>query len=184
MAKAEKKAQPYDDLEGLMEEAAESVDAQINPTAGSTPGGTSTQDALNERMVSALETLTKRGEDDVIKQKPIHMVPVVTPWNPTGTRHRPKFARPTYINGRKIGELKHTAEEIDKLNQLKPGHYWGRKISVWTSDTQEGTTSVHLNFPNKSSDQKTALMHLHKGQGLVGILDAILAEQAQVVPAR
>jgi hypothetical protein len=175
MAKAKQYTDDLD-LDTLVDEAAEAVQAQIPPVAA--------QDALNERMVAAIEKLAERQDQGPQQQIPIHKVPVKTPWNPTGTKNRPKLARPTFINGRKIGELWHTAEEIEKLNQIKPGHYWNRRIVVWSADTSGGFSSINLQFPNKSPDDKYEIMRLTAGKGLVGILDVILGEQNSVVLAR
>lgn len=168
-------AVPYDESSDIFEEA-EALTAAPK---------TASQDALNERMVAAIEALAQKNATGPTPQIPFAQAKHVTPWNPTGTRKRMKFTRPTFINGRKIGELMHTDAEIEKLNALKPGHYHNRKIVVWSSDTSDGLSTINLQFPNKTPEQKMELMRLTAGKnGLEGILDIVLAEQSAVVLAR
>lgn len=168
----------YDEDAGLMDDVVKTVETSTKPTAGP-----SSQDLLNERMVTALEGLARKNESVPTPQIPISKAKFTSPWNPTGARNRAKLARPTYINGRKINQIWHSDEEIQKFNKLKPGHYLGRKVTVWTSDTSEGIASINLQFPHKSPDEKIEMMRLTAGRDLVGLLDLILNEQAAVVPA-
>jgi hypothetical protein len=175
MATAKKTVLIEDDMDAVYAEAAATQIASENPTA--------TQDQLNLRMVEVLEGLARKNATGPIPQIPINQYKAQTPWNPTGARKRATFNQPSYLNGHRLSNIMHSDEEITKFNQLKPGKYYNRKIVVWQADTSDGDNALHLQFSNKTSEQKFEMAQLTGQRGLAAILDVILAEQAAVVPA-
>lgn len=149
-----------------------------------------TQDPL---MMALLTTLANQGQaiQKLLERNEQHTGPTPqvpfakfkqkTPWNPTGAKYKP-LTRPTFLNGHRLKEKTLSQEEIDLLNQVKPGIYNGRKWTVIEQSTNEnGAGAIKIYFPNKTPEQRMALME--DGRTLVELLQKLLREQNAVVLA-
>ena len=136
------------------------------------------RDLLNERMVKALETLTKRADAGPVPQISVTKYKAVTPWNPTGARYKVRLKRPTYLNKSRFRDILLSQVEIEKLNALKPGTYRGGKwVVIEANSVADGDNapSIQLFLPNRTVEQRLELAQA--GRNLGELLDLILAEQ-------
>jgi len=170
------KAKYVSDEDEVLQEAAEMQATMEKPIAS--PGDQ--QAAINQGILAALEKIANRQEAGPIPQLSVAQAVFKTPWNPTGKKDRIKLTRPVRINNHPVRDMMLSEDEITRLNALKPGRYHDRKWIVWEKDDDQGNATLHVNFPNKTPDQKIEIMQAHKGAGLAGLLDIILAEQNAV----
>lgn len=84
------------------------------------------------------------------KSVPYHLIKHDTPWNPEGKKNRTKLRRPTFISGYPVNPILHSEQEIELLNQLKPGRYNDRKWEV--ARFEDG--SIDIRYPNKTIPQR------------------------------
>lgn len=147
------------------------------------PDALTLSDQVNLRMIDILEKLSNRNEAGPTPQIPFASAKFCTPWNPTGKPYRDTLKRKTFVNDFQIRELTHSEEEIRLLNLVKPGRYNKRKWLVREEDSGEAGHSLHIYFPNRTQAQRIELTAEHKGRGLVGLLERILAEQNAIVSA-
>ena len=151
--------------------------------ARSKPDALTLSDQVNLRMIDILEKLSDRNEAGPTPQIPFAQAKFCTPWNPSGKPYRDTLQRKTFVNDFQIREITHSEEEIRLLNQVRPGRYNNRKWLVREEDSGEVGHSIHLYFPNRTQAQRIELTAEHKGRGLVGLLERIVAEQNAVTAA-
>lgn len=92
---------------------------------------------------------TQRG-----KQVPVHQAKFRTPWNPTGEPVKVKLKYPAvFMNGARLNPRMLTAEEIELLNQVRPGLYNKKKWAV----TVRRDKSIDIGYSNKTVQQRLEL---------------------------
>lgn len=165
---------PVEDLEAQMK-ASEPTPAA---PAADAPAADAATTALQARMVEVLEKIVEQNEGGPIKQIPIGKAKIKTPWNPTGSKRRPKLRRITRMNGFRLGEMTLSDDEIRGLNQIKAGKYNNGRWVVIESDSNESGASVELFVQNKSQQDRLELAKICP-KGLIDILAKILADQTQ-----
>lgn len=131
--------------------------------------------ALNSEDVQGLAQAIRTAVEETAPQKQVHISRYIaqTPWNPTGTRVRPELRGRFFQNGRLIQDDRLTADEINKLNKLKPGRYFDRKVEV-LERSENGDVTVEIRYSNKSMEQRMEMKNL--ARNLNELLDGILAE--------
>lgn len=101
-----------------------------------------------------------------------HEVVLNTPfWD--GKSPRSELKRPFYQNGSLINDHVLTNEEIELINQLKPGLYNKKRWEV----RKEHDGGIGLYYSNKTLQQRFDIAGAAKGRGLAGILQDILLER-------
>lgn len=114
---------------------------------------------------------TLATEARATRQLKPHEVKHDTCYNPTGNAlPKMKYAR-FYQNGSPINVLMMTPEEIELVNQLKPGLYNKKKWRV----TKESNHGIGLWYSNKSIAQRTDVAK--DARNLTEFLQKILLEQ-------
>jgi len=129
-------------------------------------------------ILQVLERLTQIQEAQPVPQQTVAQATYVTPWNPTGKRQRPRLRRRVFENGHPISDGRLTDEEITLLNGLKHGRYHSRQWTVIERD-EEGLTSLHLFFPNKTEADRMAIARIAP-RGLADLLVLIHQEMQGV----
>ena len=114
------------------------------------------------------------AEAGPIKQVPISRYLAKTPWNPTGSKQRPKLRATFLQNGYEIREAFVTDEQIHLLNQIKPGRYINRKVEV-VERNEHGNHSIELRYNNKSIEDRMELKT--EARNLTEMLQRIVNEQ-------
>jgi hypothetical protein len=183
--------------------------SKVDPEDGSVPegeaqaqavpaGGISlTQDQLlallgsNAQMAQAIMKIAESSERGPIKQIPLAKAVIRTAVNPEGKKdhRRPKLKRATYLNGYRLREALLKEEEIKLLNTVKAGRYHNKKWSVREVEAgdDESGSSINIYVPNKTQGDRLLLAQaaVHptdpKRNGLIAVLDKIIAEQTAVV---
>ena len=138
------------------------------------PVAPAVESQLNSRLVEAIEKLADAQTTGPIKQIPISKAIIRTPWNPSGSRLRPKLSRHTFMNGFRMHEQTMKNDAIRLFNQLKPGKYNKGRWVVIAADEQEGTT-INLYVQNKSFADRIQLKS--DARNLVELLTKIVQEQ-------
>lgn len=127
-------------------------------------------------LVKILERLATRTEAGPVPQISMARAKIKTPWNPSGSRSRPKLSRPTYLNGHRLQEMLLSNEEIRLLNKLTAGKYQDRKWLVVEADTDRDGSTVQVFLPNKTESDRLSLKG--KARNLTEALTLILDEAA------
>lgn len=103
----------------------------------------------------------------------------VTPWNPDGGPKKRLKVTAFYMNGARVNPVMLTNEEIDLINQLKPGAFNKKKWVV----RKRRDKSIELQYPNKSVEHRIELRG--EAGNLAGMLKKILTEhEAQLEKRR
>lgn len=121
------------------------------------------------QIAQSMQAFMERGE--ATRQRQVHEISPVTPWNPEGKRQRVGFSRPTFQHGIPLDPLTCTEETIRLFNQLKPGRYLGRKIEVQLA--QDG--AINLQWAGQRIDQR--IEFYSKFGHIDDVLRAVLAER-------
>jgi hypothetical protein len=123
-------------------------------------------------LTSAVKTLAETQA--LGKKTPLHQVKVVTPWDPTGVRKQPAKrlkAPAVFQNGARLNPIMLSNEEMDLINQLKPGRYAKRRIEV----VRRRDKSIDIRYPNRTIEQRLELKGV--ARNLTELLKVILIEQ-------
>lgn len=115
-----------------------------------------TPEALAAMQTAALIDLAQAvkgivSQQQATRQVPYHEIKPVTPFNPEGKRDRKKLKYTFLQHGKLVTPINLREEEIELINQLKPGRYWNRKIEVQIS--RDGTT-LNLTWTNAKIEQR------------------------------
>jgi hypothetical protein len=110
-----------------------------------------------------------------LKQIPRHKMKDVTPWNPEGKKRRLKLTRIFTQNDYRCPENRMTEAEIELVNKLKPGKYYGGKWIVTETDAG-GVKTINLYVPNKSREDQFEIARIAGDKGLAAILERIVNE--------
>jgi len=134
------------------------------------------QDDLDNRtLIESIAKIANTLADGPTRQIPLAKYKPVTPWNPTGEKNRPKLKRTVFMGGSRLRESFLSSEEIELLNQIKPGKYNGRRWTIVETDgdTEGGTITILV--PNKTPEDRVRL----KGEvrDLTELCKKIIAEQ-------
>lgn len=109
-----------------------------------------------------------------IQQVHISRYVAKTPFNPTGSKTRPKLRGLFLQNGGRMVEDRLTNDEITLLNKIRPGRYLDRRVEV-IERTENGETSVEIRYSNASMEQRLELKN--RARNLKEMLQGILDEQ-------
>lgn len=93
---------------------------------------------------------------------------IKTPFNPKGIRNR-KLKYKVFQNGIPENVKLLTDEEIALLAQLKPGRYVENLVTVLEGVDGDAETVFHINYKNKTADQRMALGSKLTGAGKTGL---------------
>lgn len=93
------------------------------------------------------------AEASPVKQVHISRYRAQTPWNPTGELRRRKMEARFLQNGIELRDWHITDEDIDLLNQIKPGRYMDRKVEV-VERNENGSRTVEIRYSNQSIGQR------------------------------
>lgn len=134
-----------------------------------------TQEAVSLATAQAtLDALRAIAANQPRRRKGVHEVVLNTPfWD--GVSPRSVLTRTFYQNGAPVNDHVLTNEEIDLINQLKPGLYHKKKWRV----SREGTEGIGLWYDSKTLQQRFDIAGAAKGRGLAGILQDILLEREE-----
>ena len=137
-------------------------------------------------QVDAIADAISRGivrgqaETGPIKQIPITKYRTKTPFNKKGLKPtaRPQMTR-TYIqNGNQIPPWAVTDEDIEALNQLKPGRYVSRKVEVIERLLDNGEpANVEIRYNDSTADHRFELKNYFRS--FSELLRLILDEQRE-----
>jgi hypothetical protein len=134
------------------------------PTPEAAP---TTDSALIAKALQAL------ADNQPRRQKRYHEIVHTTPWW-DGTSTRSVLTREFYQNGNLVNDVVLSNDEIDLINQLKPGVYAKNKFRV----TKQPGGGIGLWYDNKSLKQRFDIARLAgEGEGLTGILQKVVLEQ-------
>lgn len=130
---------------------------------------------LLAQQSDAMTKIANASENGPLRQVPISKAKIKTPWNPEGKKNRPELRRPTYLTGARLREILLSEDEINLLNQVKPGKYHGKRWLVTERDGDKEGSAVDIYLPNKTQEDRLAL----KGDArdLKHVLEQIIAEQ-------
>lgn len=158
--------------------------------AAKASGVTMSQDQLNSLIASIammvqnqnrmLEQNQELADAGPIRQIPAHKAKFRTPWNPDGSKKRPTLKDVTWLNGYRLREVMMSAEEIEKLNSLKPGRYNDNRWTVLRKprSNEDDKGELLIYFPNKTMSDQLRLKG--EGRNLGELLDRIIDEQSRV----
>lgn len=113
------------------------------------------------------------AEAGPVKQIHISRYTAKTPWNPTGSKQRPKMRCRFFQNGFEIREAFVTDEDIDRLNKIRPGRYLNRKVEV-IQRNEHGNESMELRYSNATIEQRMELKN--EARSLSEMLKRIVSE--------
>lgn len=148
-AKRTKKVKEEELFDPVMAQQAE-IDRQEGTREAPAAPQTS-QDEINAKLSQVLEKLADNVDRGPVKQVPLAKAIVRTPWNPTGSRLRPRLQRVTRMNGYRLTETKLTNNAIRMFNQLKGGKYnGGRWVVIDSTDPSGVGGAIDLYVQNKS----------------------------------
>lgn len=134
----------------LMEEAEADVAAQTEAaqTATNAAKEASPTELAMLKIAQSMEKMMSRQEE--VRQIPFNEMKPVTPFNPTGSRTRKEFNRPTWQQDILLNPLTHSEEEMVLFNQLKPGRYINRTVEV----IRGGDGGINLRWNGKAMDKR------------------------------
>jgi hypothetical protein len=89
-------------------------------------------------------------------------------------QNRHKLTRTVYMSGAKVPERVLTDEEVQLLNQLKPGKYNEGRWTILERDAG-GQRSLDILFPNATQEDRIRLMG--EAPTLTALCNRVLAEQ-------
>jgi hypothetical protein len=99
-----------------------------------------------------------------------------TPFNPSGNRNRRAPSRVVYQNGGRVNPRMLFDEEIKLLDQLRPGRYLDKLVTVREVEGTEGAPNeLHIEYAYRTPDQRLALAT--RVRSLVAMLRQIVNEQ-------
>lgn len=131
----------------LMAEAEADVAAQTASVEEAAKGATPTELAML-KIAQSMERMMNRQEE--VRQIPFNEMKPVTPFNPTGSKTRKEFNRPTWQQDILLNPLTHSEEEMILFNQLKPGRYINRTVEV----LRGGDGGINLRWNGKAMDKR------------------------------
>jgi hypothetical protein len=134
-----------------------------------------------DQLVDVLERLTQIQERQPIPQQTVAQATFITPWNPTGSKTRPRLRRKVFLNNHVLSDGRLTDEEVMLINTLKHGRYHNRQWLVIEKD-EEGTSSLLILLPNKTESQRIEMARTCPA-GLVDALRMIHREMTAVAVA-
>lgn len=124
--------------------------------------------------IGELAQAIKSAVEETAPIKQIHISRYVakTPFNPTGSKKRPKLNCTFLQNGGRVHPGRLHNEEIELINQLKPGRYFDRKIEV-VERIENGEREIDLRYSNGSIEQRMEMKNVARNlrEMLHGILD-------------
>lgn len=132
------------------------------------------EDVSNEDIKSLVKSVAQIAENQPkFRKLGIHETTFPTPWNPSGERRSLKL-KPTALfqNGARVNPAMLSDEEIELINQLKPGLYNKKKWQV----VRKRDKSLHLHYPNATLEHRFDLNIQAQGQ-FAGMLRLIITEQ-------
>lgn len=149
------------------------------PTEPTVDANQALADAITRGIVEAT------SQTGPIKQISRGAYKAITPWNPTGAkdRSRVKFARAYWQNGALIQRWQVTDEQVQQLNQLRPGRYLDRRVEVIerASDNNGDPAAVEIRYDNATAEQRFENKNVFLNFG--DLLRKIVAEQGALVSA-
>lgn len=98
-----------------------------------------------------------------------------TPFNPSGAQeHERPQLRGTFLqNGSKMSMPFLSDNEINLLNQLKPGRFIGRKVEV-VERVENGEVTVEIRYSNGTNEQRLEMKN--EVRNLAELLERCIAE--------
>jgi hypothetical protein len=123
-------------------------------------------------LVESIQAMTPKRKVLFSELKP------KSPFNPKGVRHR-KLARTVLQNGNRLNVKQLFDEEIRLLNELRPGIYVNKKVSVHLIEGTEGNVDTLLiNYKNKTHDDRLAMKE--EVRSFVALLRRIVDESKDI----
>jgi hypothetical protein len=143
-----------------------------------------TPESATVALIAAANAMTDMAASMKPHKTPDHLVLKITPWNPTGSKTRPRLKRPTLQNGNQVREYTSHDEEIELWNQLRPGRYGPNRKYAVVRRPSDG--AIDFRYACKTIDDRMAIANDHKGAGLAGLLRMCVEEAAdrKANPAR
>lgn len=133
----------------------------------------STEPAVVDKDTAMIAALQALAANQPRRRKGMHEIVHDTPWW-DGKAPRSTLTRQFFQNGNPVNDTVLSNEEIDLINQLKPGLYAKKKFRV--TDMPGG--AIGLWYDNKTLHQRFTIARIAgDSQGLTGILQTILLEE-------
>jgi len=126
--------------------------------------------------VSELAQAIKAAVEETAPIKQVHISRYVakTAFNPTGAKKRPKLNCTFLQNGYEPPTDKMFDEEIELVNQLRPGRYLDRKVEV-IERIEGNERSIELRYSNGTVEQRMEMKNI--ARSLREMLRLIVSEQ-------
>lgn len=155
-------------IKAFREQQANTVHTE--PVAAPAPapqGATEAQQALADAFVSAIERTRPKEKITIANRKP------ATPWSPKNGEARLKLKRRMFHHGLLLDE-KLSNQEINLLNQVKPGSYCENYVRV----TLRKDRGIDIDHPVRTSSQRLKLVNQYGIRSFSELLERIIDEKA------